>query len=381
MARESNTISELLHKAALLAGRNETVKAEARLRGESFNVYRTCGVDHYENTHSAILAEWLNPEGSHGQGDTFLQLFIQSALAEFSPSFDTRHASVVTEYATREGRLDILIEDPACKAIIVENKLYASDQSEQLRRYERFARSKYGDNGYRLLYLTLDGSEASEQSGKEVVYTPISYKKTLVIWLGACIKAVYDKPFIRESMIQYRNLIKQLTGLGMDKTVEKELVAEMLHNPDGVAAIINAQPVWEKTMIEESLFTPLRRFAKEHRMEFKVDDSFWTKNKYGGFRFEIKTNLSIVFEHEHRGWTNFYYGVVDKRPARKECKTLPGLKSGNDLWRYGWHYLDMHRDWTVEDVIAFSRDGGKFLRYICSAVDSLLEEMTSNQIL
>ena len=45
--------------------------------GAGFNVFSLCGVDHYETLHSKILAEFLNPKGSHGQGKLFLDLFCE----------------------------------------------------------------------------------------------------------------------------------------------------------------------------------------------------------------------------------------------------------------------------------------------------------------
>lgn len=376
-----NSISIFLHKAELLAERNRVAKAEARLRGEAFNVYRTCGVDHYENTHSRILAEWLNPQGSHGQGALFLSLFLQFTLDDFYKDFDSNLASVYTEYSTKEGRLDILIEDNDGRAVIIENKIYAADQAAQLKRYEKYARNKYSGKGYRLLYLTLDGCEASAQSGKEVDYSPISYKETILSWLEACVKEVFDKPLIRESLIQYKNLIKQLTGQDMDKTVEKELVAEMIRTPQAVAAIFQAYPAWEKEVLETKLFKPLEEYALRHGFKFTVDSRFWAKNTWGYFSFQVKENLSIVFQYEGRGRTNFYYGIVDKRPDCREIKPLPGLEDGNDNWRYGWHYFDMHRNWTTNDIAEMSNDNGVFVNYICSAVDHMMAEMKLNNII
>ena len=45
-------------------------------KGEKFNIFRVCGVDHYETTHSAILAEFLNPKGGHGKETKYLHLFL-----------------------------------------------------------------------------------------------------------------------------------------------------------------------------------------------------------------------------------------------------------------------------------------------------------------
>lgn len=381
MAEDLHNITALLHKAALYSERNKAAKEEARLRGEAFNVFRVCGVNHYENTHSAILAEWLNPNGSHGQGDVFLSSFLERVSGDFANEFNSCKASVATEFSTKEGRLDILIHDDEGRAVIIENKIYAADQSAQLKRYDKYARKVYGSQGYRLLYLTLDGSEASEQSGKGVDYTPISYSNTIITWLDDCIRCVCDKPFLRETMIQYKNLIKQLTGQDMDKTIEKELVAEMLRSPESVAAIYKAFPAWEKAILEKSLFGPLKEFANSRGLRFSIDERFWSKNTWGYFSFEVQPNLSLVFQYEKQGRNSFYYGIVDKRTDSREIKPLPGLEGGNENWRYGWHYFDVHRNWTIEDIVEMSHDDGAFLRYVCSAVDHMLTEMKSNNIL
>lgn len=390
MNQDLTIISGLLQRASLSVARNESARKEAYLRGEAFNIFRTCGINHYENTHSAILAEWLDPRGSHGQGDLFLKSFIRSLFSIddaidtswFADEFDTNHARVSTEYSTAVGRFDILIEDASGKAIILENKIYAQDQDEQLKRYNQFAREKYGRDGYRLVYLTLDGHEASEQSGDGVDYLCISYRETVTAWLEDCLQFVYDKPLLRETMIQYRNHIKQLTGQNMDKSIQKELVAEMLKNPEAVAAIVNSSSAMERALIEESLFKPLREYAEANELLFDISDKFWEKRKYESFSFYIHpNNVWIKFENERNGWADFYFGIVDVRQDRPAGKTVPGLEGGNDLWPYGWHYFDKHRNWTLNDIVEFARDGGEFLRYITGTVDRLIEAMKSNGIL
>ena len=196
-----------------------------------------------------------------------------------------------------------------------------------------------------------------------------------------CIRSVYDKPLIRESMIQYQSLVRELTGVTMDKKIENELIEEMKHSPDGVAAIVSAYPAWERSVLEEHLFAPLKKFSEENGLQFGINETFWTKEKWGKFYFEVAPKLLIVFEYEHRGRNNFYYGITDLRDNRPEKRNLPGLSGGNDGWRYGWHYLDQHRNWTPEDVAQIAGDKGKFLGYITDAVKNLLQMMEDNHIL
>jgi hypothetical protein len=98
-------------------------------------MFRIVGVNHYENTHSAILAELLNPKGTHGLKSKLLELFVVQMLTmETMKVFHCENATVKTE-APGNGRIDILIEDNAGRAIIIENKIYAEDQWEQLKRW------------------------------------------------------------------------------------------------------------------------------------------------------------------------------------------------------------------------------------------------------
>ena len=52
--------------------------------GGRFNIFQTLGVNHYENKHSLILAALLNPGGTHGLKDEFLNLFVNEKWICFS---------------------------------------------------------------------------------------------------------------------------------------------------------------------------------------------------------------------------------------------------------------------------------------------------------
>ena len=74
----------------------------------------------------------------------------------------------------------------------------------------------YSNDELEMVYLTLDGSEPNEESTKgltkevrEKIIT-MSYKENIVEWLNDCIKEVAEVPIIRETLIQYRSLLKKL---------------------------------------------------------------------------------------------------------------------------------------------------------------------------
>ncbi len=142
-------IQNLLNQVSIISKKNAEILEAV---GGRFNIFRICGVNHYENTHSAIIAEFLNPNGTHGLKSQFLECFIDILENDFLvKDFSYENAKVYTEYSTPKGRIDILIEDEQRqKAIIIENKIYADDQWEQLKRYNEYAESKYQKGKYRL---------------------------------------------------------------------------------------------------------------------------------------------------------------------------------------------------------------------------------------
>ena len=64
----------LLAQTRVLKDKHDTLAAAT---GENFNLFAILGRETDEvRTHSAILAELLDPSGSHGQGAVFLRQFV-----------------------------------------------------------------------------------------------------------------------------------------------------------------------------------------------------------------------------------------------------------------------------------------------------------------
>lgn len=213
----------------------------AEITGENFNVFRTLNLESSEvRTHSAFLAEFLNPKGSHGQGDIYLKLFInQLELTEFDTKSATvdieKHTDAISSDQTRGGRVDILLTDGNKNQIIIENKIYAGDQKYQLLRYHNYNKEAA------LFYLTLHGNSPSELStGKELhegKYRLISYYTDILQWLEDCKKESVSLPMIRETINQYMNLIRYLTEQMEKNSMSKELRGFIIDNQEYLEAI------------------------------------------------------------------------------------------------------------------------------------------------
>ncbi len=234
-------ITQLLQSVAAIKSKYDEIN---RLTGADYNIFNVLKLQRDEvRLHSRFIGDLLNPKGKHGRGDVFLKLFLEQLQPNIEDnianSFIVKNAKVYIEKSigsisndnTEGGQIDLIIEDIQHNRIIIENKIYAPDQLNQMLRYHNY------DKNALLLYLTLYDKEASNESvtrednskleiGKE--YFNITYKTDIVIWLNACIKSYTENKkysyFFRGAIEQYLNIVKQLTGQAMNDKMKDEIV-------------------------------------------------------------------------------------------------------------------------------------------------------------
>ena len=208
--------------------------------GAKFNIFSITKIERKEvDTHSAMLVELLDIKGSHSQGSIFLRLFFESISCLKNISVDYSSARIKKEkpYNGGKDRIDIIIEFDNFN-LIIENKIDAKDQPDQLKRYDELSQKL--NKKYLVVYLTKYGTEASEKSHKGVVvYEPLSYKLDILKWLELCIKEVALVPQVRELIVQYSNLIKKITGVSLTMNESNEIVEEIRKNMLAAKAICN----------------------------------------------------------------------------------------------------------------------------------------------
>ena len=122
---------------------------------------------------SRIFADLLDPSGRHGQGDRFLRLFLDGLPSEMRSSLsglNLRECKVHLEFPTREhreeapGRIDIVLKMPNDHWIGIENKPWAEDQDQQIKRYlkDLMGRGPGGSGTAWILYFSGDGEKPTE---------------------------------------------------------------------------------------------------------------------------------------------------------------------------------------------------------------------------
>lgn len=316
---------------------NERVK-----NGDYFNVFNVLGLSSNETrTHSAFLAELLNPYGSHGMGDLFLKKFLLYAHIE-DLNLETKNAYVEVERSIGEidedyehgGRIDLIVESAAGKGIIIENKIYAVDQPKQLVRYHNYAEATYSD--YRLLYLSLDKGEASVDSTKgnnvQLIsgedYLSITYRNEILKWLNDCLEELPKDKVVYIILKQYIDLLKQLTY----QMEENNIVLDVLKKEENWAytlEVLKNGEAWKNEVWNTFL----------QLLRIRVEAEGWLLESKGIGRIIVRKNPDSEYFIAITQEGGSYIGITSTET--KEPQTcLSILEKPNAWWPFGWKWLE-----------------------------------------
>ncbi len=161
-------IRELLDDKQVKRYGEEFVESKNSQPEESLNVFKMSSDKYYrENFHSDIIKIFLDPNGKHKEGCTFLFAFIDFINDNFEScgisicKSDYRSAIIERE----KGRIDILIKSTeSMHCIIIENKTNnAVDAERQLPRYYD-EMTKHGYKVDAIVYLPLDPGKKPDES-------------------------------------------------------------------------------------------------------------------------------------------------------------------------------------------------------------------------
>jgi len=322
-------IQHLLKDVSLIVKKHKDEITKLDAEGKRFNVFELCGVAHYETTHSKIISEFLNPQGSHGLGHELLDAFLSELPQGAKPhDFDSTTARTDRERGAKQfGRIDIIIEDGKGKVLLIENKVYACDGNEQLRRYNDFLTTiKELDKGeFTILYLTLRGHDASAQSAQDVNYTSISYDDFIMRWLEKCVKLAGKHPFVRESLKQYINHIKFLTGKNTEQTMDQEIFKLILKDVNmydaykALRGIVLDHDAFDKCLYE-IYFSEVTQETGTFLRHISIPNETPTGDYYKRYSVQFsnssleKNHLGILFFGYDK--FQFSYGLDGKRPPK-----------------------------------------------------------------
>lgn len=390
MSENIPQIQSLLDSVSEIIKKHENM---ALLTGEKYNVFDIIGIKNREVTlHSAMLGNLLNAKGSHGMKGKFLELF-QNVLDEkvrghnenvnkiydksdssedskdkneeilveiiYSRQFiseeDCNNTKMEIEKSIGKknedegGRIDLYISKGE-NAIIIENKIYAEEQYNQLIRY-----FNYNDKAA-IVFLTLYGDKPNstkDNKGNNISNKVIclSYKEDIIKWLELCMKEVYDKPLILYSLKQYQNLIKIITNQSINKVMSKEIKDLILKN-ENFSSYIESYKLYEqiKNDLIESFFSDDNQLSsiikdlnlnesnhqKRNSDNIKFYQNFFTNE----FLKEKGIAIGFIFNNGGKKYNNLVFTIrkiqkkseIEKEKEMVEIfkKVFPNFKYGNN---------------------------------------------------
>ena len=111
-------------------------------------------------------------------------------------------------------------------------------------RYFKYCKSQ--NKSFRLLYLTLDGTKASNYSSSGLEenkeYYRISYKEDILKWLENSLKFANNFQIVKEVLNQYIKTIKQLTNQDMDTKIQHKIF-ELIDKPERIECLIELKNI------------------------------------------------------------------------------------------------------------------------------------------
>ena len=293
--------------------------------------------------HSKVLYNLLSQNWGKKDKETFLTLFLKEIGIEDENIYD-KNWEVTREKAfdldTIKGRLDFEIKSKDC-IYIIEMKIDAGDQPEQLIRYQKFAKEQH--KKYKIFYLTLDGHNASKKSiGKEenleenekVEYINISFQGEILNWLENCLKLVEGKENKSACISQYIASINKILG-----EKDTKIKDNILKSTEDIKTAIT---IYEK--LNDKLQKVLKNFFEELNKKLKnklkditpksIYNESYIKDYYNYTLDKIPQDypgLYIVLDENKSNNSNYYKFVLKLELAPELIGCLGFIKSDENV--------------------------------------------------
>ena len=384
-------IQRFFQEVASICALEQAQQEERNRKGENYNLFSILNIERYELKHSALIANLLDPKGSHGCGDAFLRAFFEIALKDLAYPFeDCTLPDSYTEYYTGPivgdtgGRIDILVKSSRY-GLIIENKIYAGDQDKQLIRYDNYGKETFGADGYLLVYLTLYGYDASKEStatksAEEVGYLRLSYAEDILRWLEQCVRLADNKPLVRESLNQYIRTIKQLTYQDMNQENIQTIIDLAVDHPEVVATLSSKRDAIAEGIREKYIFAKLEKYADQKGWLYDDSESSYNEEepkirlRKEGWDGSIIISADSENKKSNYGWwMNLWIGIDSKVTGAKK---LACLEKQSPEYPMGWEYLTTPNWYSAENFPAMKTS---VAQEIINKLDEIIEELSINK--
>ncbi|WP_296404464.1 PD-(D/E)XK nuclease family protein [Psychrobacter sp.] len=340
---------------------------------------------------SRILADLLNPIGSHGQKEQFLVLFFKYCMS------DTKSEKFWNSFVNHTDKINVAIEELNWKSgsfrrmdiylnyedngetygLCIENKPYATDQNKQLEDYATELENRHGNN-WHIIYLNEYSDMPSENSvqsyllndwKKRGLFSVLKYSE-LIQWLNACRLESHNQ-HVNEFLAQLIKFI-QVQFMGIEDMNESNMVVDIMQqSSDTIEAsfkVANSMETMKHQFIKKLKKDLIEAFDNsdefKYNDEYELDiDNIGAGKSYEQINLIIKDNdrAYISFEFQVSNFSNPYIGI--KLNSEKESKDSPYLLKtkerldlifpnkkiyGNSLWPAGFWFK--YLDWKSSHI-------------------------------
>lgn len=344
-----------------------------------FTILRKTGEE--VGLHSRFLAELLNPKASHKIAE-FQYLFIETVLNTAIETQDWNREKLNAgdiydckfEYSFKNpthGRADIILIGKK-NIVVIENKIYAFDQKNQLAKYYKACQDLgYEDKNIYIVYLNRFGNNVSSYGKGDISdkdYGIINYKEDIFNFLNLCKAEVSNYPHIEYTIEQYIQTVSRITGQTRDAKMRQEYI-DFLSEEENFKTVYKLSQNFESFQqhIQNETWKDLLSYFNHKNLSFTFCDNyllpydqekavkqyFLSRGKKGrakayGLCYKIIEKESVdVYCYIELNY-HLYYSITltNKEGLRlSECPSyLTNFKDQVEALRSDWKYTDKNEN-------------------------------------
>lgn len=320
----------------------ENAEKQGKRMETGFNLFYLIS-DHYyrETFHSDIIAALLSPEEKHGEGNLFLNLFLDMIGVE--KNYYT-NSKVYKEYGTNDGtlggRIDIFIEGENHHCVVIENKLNdAGDTYRQLPKYyQDLKNKKFTIDKFVYLplnpYKTPDKADWSDDErnfiDSKLIIVPARQEGSKNLyndWLEKAESSTNNEE-VRVLIKQYKTLLYNLTIDIMSATLLKNFYNEMIKG-DNLETALSI-----RDMLNDLPEYMAKRLVDKYSPNYKPFEKvflFSTSSKKAAVLHEAKVKdipVSVDIYCDEKGYSIVFFNRQGNIPEEEFAETFVNVLKG-----------------------------------------------------
>lgn len=349
-----------------------------------FNLFDVLKISRTEIRHSNMLAWLLNANENHSMGDLFIKGIIQRLVENNSEGrydvFQTLLMDLYSFSVFREWRnIDILLVSDMEKTLIaIENKVGASEHSDQLKRYRKILEKEYSEYNKICIFLTPNGDEPSDIENwgiltysdvvevLESLYTHVELQSDVALMMKHYIDV------IRRDIVEDKHLI--------------EICNKIYNKHKRALDLIYEHRIDDRAQIVEMIRNTLRELTQEGKIIYSDENNsslvFHTKNmnEYLKPLSELKSSWGTV--HIYNFWIAIqdtrFYGIYElggwnvPENEMEHMQKIIDVLQPKDKRRNDFRYKRVYRTkwFNIEEIDNMEEELPKLVR---AAIDEILK--------